>query len=111
MFRRLNHEILNRKLFLDAGITKKELTRMFNIPVNKFPLLFREYAGRSFSQYMQDCRLDYAASLIKKHPEWSLDHIAMESGMSKSAFYDSFKKKYGLTPTEFRNLGSNGEYK
>lgn len=66
-------------------------------------MIFKEFAGCSFTQYIQQCRLDHAVRLMRDKTDWSLDAIAKDSNMSKSAFYDQFQKKYGMTPTEFRN--------
>lgn len=102
LFERMHHEILRNRLYLRADFNKKELLKEFHIPANKFAPLFREFAGCSFTQYIQDCRLDYAVRLMREQPQWTLDAIAKESGMSNGAFYIQFQKKYGMKPSDYR---------
>lgn len=102
LFDRMNHEIIRRHLYLRSDLTKKDLLKEFHIPKNKFSMLFKELANCSFTQYMQGLRLDHAVHLMREQPLWSLDSIAKESQMSRSAFYDQFQKKYGMKPSEFR---------
>ena len=65
LFDRMHHEILRNRLYLRADFNKKELVKEFHIPANKFAPLFREFAGCSFTQYIQDCRLASTANFRK----------------------------------------------
>ena len=56
----------------------------------------------SFSQYIPNCRLDYAVRLIQENPSWSLDMVAKAAQMSSSLFYSQFKKKFGMSSSDFR---------
>lgn len=103
LYDRASYIIASQRLYLRPDFTKKDLLKEVYIPVNKFSALFREFAGCSFTQYMQNCRLDHAVRLMKEHPQWSLDAIASESQMSRSVFYRLFQKKYGMKPSEFRS--------
>lgn len=103
LYNRMIHEITNRRLYLDTSLTKQDLLKEFHIPTNKFSILFKEFAGCSFTQYIQQCRLDHATRLMRKHPQWSLEAIAKESQMSNGAFYSQFQKKYGMKPSDYRN--------
>lgn len=69
LYNRMIHEITNRRLYLDASLTKQDLLKEFHIPTNKFSILFKEFAACSFTQYIQQCRLDHATRLMRKHPQ------------------------------------------
>lgn len=102
LFERMNHEILARRLFLNPDFSKTSLSEEFNIPAYKFSAFFREYAGCSFSQYVHNCRLDYAVKLIRENHSWSLEAVAQAAQMSNGSFYNQFKKKFGMSPSDFR---------
>ncbi len=74
----------------------------FKISGNKFAMLFKEFAGCTFSQYIQNCRLDYAVKLMRENPQWNFDAIAKEAQMSNGAFYNHFKRRFGMSPSDFR---------
>lgn len=102
LYVRMNHEIQARKLYLNPDFSRKDLMAEFKISANKFALLFKEFAGCTFSQYIQNCRLDYAVKLMRENPQWNFDAIANEAQMSNGAFYSHFKRRFGMSPSDFR---------
>ena len=102
MYIRMNHEVQARRLYLNPNFSRKDLMAEYKIPANKFAMLFKEYAGCTFSQYIQNCRLDYAVKLMRENPQWNFDAIAKEAQMSNGAFYSHFKRRFGMSPSDFR---------
>lgn len=103
LFERLTHEIIQRQLYLQPDFNKKKLLDEIHVPTNKFAMLFQEFAGCSYTQYIQDLRLEYAVRLMCEQPLWSFESIAREARMSESAFYKQFQKKYHMKPSDYRN--------
>lgn len=103
-FEYLDHEVIARQLFLKPDFSKEFLLAEFSIPANKFSTLFKVYAGCNFSQYIHNCRLDYAVKLMTENPSWSMDAIAQAAQMSNGSFYAQFKKKFGMSPSEYRKM-------
>lgn len=107
LFDKINYEVITKQLYLKHDFSRNFLLERYNIPVNRFAMIFKTFAGCSFNQYVQQCRLDYAVRLMRDNPNWSLDAIAKDSNMSKTAFYEQFQNKYGMSPSEFRNNYNN----
>ena len=82
--------------------SREELIKTIYIPKNKFAPLFKQYAGMSFSKYINNLRLEYAAKMLKNHPDYTVDTIAQECGMSTQSLYRLFSGKFGVTPTDFQ---------
>lgn len=101
LYDRISHEIISRKLYLRSGFNKSELMKEIHVPANKFAVLFKKFAGCSFSQYLKDCQMDYAISLMREHPQWSMEAVAKEAQMSKATFYRQFQEKYGMNPSSY----------
>jgi len=101
LYDRISHEIISRKLYLRPGFNKSELIKEIHIPDYKFAALFKTFAGCGFSQYLRDCRMDYAIGLMRKHPQWSMEAVAKEAQMSKTSFYRQFQEKYGMNPSNY----------
>lgn len=92
LYERMNQEILTRQLFLSEDFSKSSLVAEFRVPSYKFAALFKKFAGCSFSQYIHNCRLEYAVKLMRENPDWTLQAIAEASCMSQSSFYTQFRK-------------------
>ena len=105
LFERMVCEIKNRELFRDPNFSHVEMLKIVPVPQNKFADMFIQFAGMSFYNYVQNLRLDYASELLIYHPDWSIDAVIKESGMSRSTFYSSWKAKFGVKPEEFRKNG------
>jgi AraC-like DNA-binding protein len=74
-----------------------------NIPKNKFASLFVKFTGVSFIHYVNHLRLEHAAKMLLEHPEYTIETIAIDSGIPKTqTFYRLFFKEYGVTPSVYR---------
>lgn len=72
-----------------------------------FEKIFTEYTGRTFYQYLQQIRINYAQTLLA-NSDLSITDIAYQSGfISSTAFTRAFKKSTGYPPSEFRMLNED----
>lgn len=109
LFDRAEREIISRKLFLQPDFSRADLMKLVRIPKNKFALLFKQYAGIG-SQYINNLRMDYAARMLKEHPDYAIDAIAKECGIpNKATFYRLFLEQFGMTPSEYRSGNKRAE--
>lgn len=68
-----------------------------------FMRFFKNYMGISFTAYLNDYRLTMAARLLLSSSSGILN-IAAETGFENLSYFNRlFKKKYGMSPKEFRN--------
>lgn len=109
LFERMVCEMKNRQLFRDPNFSRTELLKIVPVPQNKFADIFNRFAGMSFNKYVQNLQLDHASELLICHPDWSIDAVIKESGMSRSTFYSSWVAKFKIKPEEFRKNGQKIE--
>jgi AraC-like DNA-binding protein len=57
--------------------------------------------GNSPKEFWKECRLQRAAEELKT-PLKPVKQIAKELGYKQGTFIDAFKKKFGVTPMEWR---------
>lgn len=55
----------------------------------------------SYSKWITALRVKEAKHLLSEHPEWSIEAIADQCGISRTHFYKVFKEETNLSPTEF----------
>ncbi len=102
LFRQIEEKIKNQKFFVDNTFSRKTLMNEFNIPANKFAGLFRQYTGKTFSEYINDLRIEYVAELLLSGKYASVEDLLKEcSFISSTTLYRLFTKKYGMTPQKF----------
>jgi AraC-like DNA-binding protein len=74
-----------------AGLSKAHFSREF-----------RRAFGESPHHYLLTRRLERAAALLRM-TDWSIAEVCLEVGLlSIGSFTTSFKRTYGMTPTEYR---------
>lgn len=87
---------LAKKLYLSNAYLSKYIKRQF---------------GMSFIDYVNSVRLNYAVSQLL-YSDKSVVRIAMDTGFASSAALNkTFKEKYGMTPTIYRNQWRDQESK
>ena len=104
MDRRIFH--IKEKLSQDLGGSWSvgEMAAEFEMSVSYFQRLFKEKAGTTPSAYLTDLRLDKAVEMLSD-PNCFLQikEIGFQVGLTNDSHFTSgFKKKYGMTPTEYR---------
>jgi transcriptional regulator GlxA family with amidase domain len=83
------------------------LSRSVNLSPSRLRQLFTKETGRSPMQYFRDVRMQHAEHILLS-TFFSIKEIAFMSGIRDvSTFVRDFKKRYGLTPTEFRTRGGS----
>ena len=93
-----------------ADITIEDLSKKFGMSYNYFSRTFKKVMNMSFSNYLTDIKLTVAIRLLLTTNNNSTQ-IAYEAGFSSSSYFIySFKKKTGLTPTEYKNHFFNTIY-
>lgn len=72
-----------------------------------FMRYFKENLGSTFVEYLRDYRLTMAARLLKGSEDAILQ-IALETGFENLSYFNrSFRRKYQMTPRQYRTGGAN----
>lgn len=105
LFDRLSKRIVEDKLYLNTDLKRDHLLDELGIPKNKFSMLFKRYAGTTYTNYINNLRLDDACKVMNEHPNYTIEAVASECGIaSVSTLYNLFSKRYGMTPSEYRSV-------
>ncbi len=102
LFEQIKAKIIDQKFFLDNTFSRKTLMDEFNIPANKFAGLFRQYTGNTFSEYINELRIEYVAELLLSGKYANIEELLKDcTFISSTSLYRLFTKKYGMTPQKF----------
>ena len=79
-----------------------ELAARFYMEQNSFIRRFKRYTGKTPKEYQIVCRMERATALLSDS-DLSLSEVAARCGFASHSFFSkTFKRLYGLTPTEYR---------
>lgn len=88
-------------------ISVEEISRRCFYSKSYFMRFFKETMGLSFVEYLNNYRLDTAAKLLLASGE-NILNIASECGFENLSYFNRrFKKRFGMTPGEYRKKREN----
>jgi AraC-like DNA-binding protein/mannose-6-phosphate isomerase-like protein (cupin superfamily) len=86
----------------DKPFTLEQLSKLCGMSVSSFAAKFKQHTGLTLVEYRHDLQIRHACKLLKETDRKIID-IAQESGMEDiSFFYKVFRKKTGMTPSQYR---------
>lgn len=87
----------------DENLTITRLARKLTVPTRKASQAINIVAKCSFSDLLNDHRIDYSQTLMQQEPDKPLLEIMLDAGYAtKSNFYSQFSKRTGITPAAYR---------
>lgn len=91
------------KLNYSEKISIKEIADQLYLSPNYLSELFKKHTGKTISEYLTEYRLEKACQLLD-HAEYRVGDVSGMIGIHDGRYFSNmFKKKYGMTPTEYRN--------
>ena len=103
IFELLDRKINEGKMFLNPDLTRDDLVHIAHTDKNRLAKIMQQHEFANTSDYVNRKRLDYAATELKSHPEYTINAIAESCGLPNvPTFNRLFRKRFGMTPSEFR---------
>lgn len=91
------------KPYLREDLRLTDLQRVFPISRSYLSQLFNRELGQSFSDYVNQFRIEESKRLLETEPSASIQEIAERSGFhSISTFRRAFQKYTGMVPSEYK---------
>ena len=105
LFVDMEERIMENRLFLYPSTSVKEVAGLCGLSQAKVQQFVAKFAGCSFKDYIMRLKVEQSVSLMKKHPEWTIEAIAKSAGFnSRNTFYQNFNRLYGMTPAQYRKI-------
>ncbi len=93
------------------NLTIDSIARQAYISTGYATRLFRQYTGESINSYLVQTRMSIAADTLKD-PSVSISETAARVGYTNIPYFSSvFRKKYGYTPREWRDMHAGASEK
>ncbi|MBF0455509.1 MAG: response regulator [Magnetococcales bacterium] len=92
---------------LKTPLTLIDLAKLLGTNQNKVSAAFREHLKTTAYDFLREQRLEYAAQLLRKTPLQVLEISEQVGYKHGSDFAAAFKKRYGVSPRQFRQSIQN----
>lgn len=103
-------EDLTLAAFSSALSEEEDTETVPEISPSQLSEIINRHLGRNFNQWVNDYRIQEAATLLRSEPDRSILEIALESGFnSKWSFNRAFKLRHGCTPGQYRRGEGNAD--
>lgn len=104
LFQHIRQVVIREKLFLEPTLNRQKLTDRFALTKDQLGAAFAKGSPySSITDFINDCRLQYAARLLTERPDLSITEVAEASGFARPAtFTANFKQRYSITPNQYR---------
>lgn len=115
----LHHRITQHNIeqedFRLKTITIGQFAKNIDIPVHQLNFVLKNKYKKSFTQYINSLRINFAKEKLAKTSEWkhlTIEAVGIDAGFkSRSVFFSEFRKQTGLSPGEYlRRLETSPEF-
>ena len=106
----LHATMQQEKLYLDNSLTIDMLATKIATSRHHLSQVLNERIKKTYGDYITDLRLEESCRRLSNRADYrfTIAAIALDSGFSSvSSFNDVFKKRYGVTPSKFRDEHMN----
>lgn len=105
--KKLEHAISIINYDFSGNISRENIAKKLEIHPDYLGKLFKQYTGKKFNDYVNECRIEKAKILLQDS-EYSVINIAYVVGFdSLPTFYRVFQKSTGKSPTAYRHKNAS----
>ena len=103
LFTNIDQGIRSEQLYRNVNLQRQDICDRFNISRHTLNDILAEHTGGlSFPQYVNTIRLEETLRLLRDEPATTISAIATHVGFTPANLREQFKRKYGMTPVEYR---------
>ena len=102
LMQRIRELMTEQQLFKQSELKVADVAVLLGTNVRYVSDCINQLEGRSFSQFVNGYRIDYAKQQLRQHPDIKLSALSLESGFAnETSFFRAFKVLTGMTPREW----------
>ena len=104
LFIHISQAIVKEQLFLDPAFDRQAAIDRFHLSKERIGAAFAQGSDyASITDFINECRLEYAVTLLRDQSSLSITQVAQASGFSDANYFGrKFKARFGLSPTDYR---------
>lgn len=89
---------------INGDLSVKNISRITGLNPNKLQTGFKYLYSTTLNEYVNNIRLEQAKILLQ-NKEYNVNAVVAAVGLESSSYFSKiFKKKYGITPKQYKNM-------
>ena len=105
LMNRINGLMENERLYLNPELKVGDVADALGVSRNAVSACINNHQGCTFSQFVNDYRLQHAKRLLNESPDMKISAVGLESGFANErSFFRAFKSAMDMTPKEWKDL-------
>ena len=102
LMEQIHQAMVEQKLYLNNDLKLTDVADLLDTTPRNIAECIREYENCSFTQLVNNYRIEHAKRLLQEQPDKKLMNVAIESGFAnETSFFRTFKSVTGMTPREW----------
>lgn len=98
----IHQAMVEQKLYLNYDLKLTDVAALLDTTPRNIAEYIRECENCSFTQLVNNYRIEHAKCLLVEQPDKKLMNVAIESGFAnETSFFRTFKSVTGMTPREW----------
>ena len=105
---KLDRLFTEKELFKNPQLKLKDIASEIEVTPHVLSEYLNNNLGKSFSIFINELRVAEAAKMLQENDQLTLEAIGQDCGFkSNSTFYTAFKRKYNVTPRQYKKSYSS----
>ena len=91
------------RLYTQSDLSREMLADLMGVDRTTFSRIIQEQSGcKNLKDYLNQKRMRHAEQLLRQHPDYTIDAIASDCGLTLTTFKRLCKDMHGMSPSDYR---------
>ena len=102
-FATFDHTVEQGRLYTQSDLSREMLADLMGVDRTTFSRIIQEQSGcKNLKDYLNQKRMRLAEQLLRQHPDYTIEAIAGDCGLTLTTFKRLCKDMHGMSPSDYR---------
>lgn len=102
-FAAFDHTVEQGRLYTQSDLGREMLADLMGVDRTTFSRIIQEQSGcKNLKDYLNQKRMRHAEQLLRQHPDYTIEAIASDCGLTLTTFKRLCKDMHGMSPSDYR---------
>ncbi len=102
-FATFDHTVEQGRLYTQSDLSREMLADLMGVDRTTFSRIIQEQSGcKNLKDYLNQKRMRLAEQLLRQHPDYTIEAIANDCGLTLTTFKRLCKDMHGMSPSDYR---------